>query len=101
MNLEKFYAIDECTDKEKLFEKLNKLKRTGKIFYKENDRGLIEINDIELSEKEEKDLINLFEEMDVYSVEDDNFKNNYYLDEFDEFEDYRDSGSNFDDYEEF
>lgn len=101
MNLERFYAIDECVDTEKVFEKLDKLKRSGKIFYKQNDSGVLEINDIELSEKEEKDLILFFEELDVYSVEEEDYSNNYYLTEFDEFEDYRDSGNNFDDYEEF
>jgi hypothetical protein len=103
MNLEKFYATDECLDKDRLFEKINKLKKLGRISYKENDRGLIEINDLELTEKEEKDLILFFEELDVYPVEEEDYKNNYYLDEFDDFEDYRDrdSGNDYNDYEEF
>ena len=66
MKLKKFYSIDECSNEDLLFEKLDQLQDDGKIECDYEDTWSIKITDLELTISEEKDLINLFEKLDVY-----------------------------------
>lgn len=60
------YSIDECSNKEKLFNELNHLKSENKIEWSKEDIDLIKIIDIDLDSDEELDLIETLEKFDLY-----------------------------------
>ncbi len=66
MKLHTHYSIDECNDVDLLFERLTELQDENKIEFKKEDRFLIKVTDIDLSENEEIDLIKLLESLDLY-----------------------------------
>lgn len=66
MKLKQYWGLDECSDKDLLFDKLNELQDSGKIFYDMTDGWTFLIEDLELSESELEDLIDFFNEIDVY-----------------------------------
>jgi hypothetical protein len=80
--LSKFYSLDECYEKNKVFDYLENLQNNEMIIFEIVDSDLVKIKDIGLSEKDTKDLLNFFDDKDVleYSDFDDD-------DEFDEFDD--------------
>jgi hypothetical protein len=82
MKLKNVYLYDECDDAESLFEKLDQLQDEGKIKYNKSDGWHFKIQDIELSEDDEWDLVEFFEEMDVYPSDDED------TDDWDEEEDW-------------
>lgn len=82
MKLNKYYSIDECKDEEVLFNKLDKLKEEGKIEYQKNDKWSIKVTDIDLSTKEEEDIIKLFDSLDLYPTDgEEELDDDYFYDE--------------------
>jgi hypothetical protein len=73
MKLKPIYIFDECDDTDSLFEKLEELQHDGKISYKKSDGWEFKIEDLELTEDEEWDLVEFFEEMDVYPSDSEDF----------------------------
>ena len=65
MELFEYYNLDECIDRKLVLSKLNELKDEGKIEYDLN-RDMLKIEDIDLDESEIEQLIDLFEENDVF-----------------------------------
>jgi hypothetical protein len=65
MELEKWWNMDECIDKKGVLSKLKSLKNEGKIEYDLNG-DILKIEDIDLDETEVEDLIDLFEENDIF-----------------------------------
>ncbi len=83
MKLCKYYSLDECYERDLVFDELESLQDDAKIEYtyiKEDD--VIKIKNTGLSTKEAKDLISFFKENDVidysdyeeYEEEDDDFE---------------------------
>jgi hypothetical protein len=80
MDLFDYYNIDECKDRKKIFDKLDQLKKDGKIEYEMEDRDVFTIEDLDLEESDIEDLNKLFDEEDVFphldhdtDEEDDNY----------------------------
>lgn len=73
------YSMTECIEQEKIFNKLDKLTKSGKIeFIYEFNNERFKLIDLELSDKEITKLANLFYDNDVvpdldFSDIDDNF----------------------------
>ena len=95
--LSKYYSLDECSDRDVVFEHLEMLKEDGKVVFSSIDLDVIRIKDVGLTPKETKDLVKFLEENDVIDYDD--FQPSTYIEEEDEFddEDWEDDG---DDYEE-
>jgi hypothetical protein len=66
MKLFKYYNIDECQDKDELFEKLNEFKSDGKIEYYMDGTQIFELEDIDLEESDITDINELFDNLDVF-----------------------------------
>lgn len=88
MKLFNYYSLDECLDKKKLFEKLDKLRDEGKIEYEKESLDIFKIEDIDLDELEVEDLIETFDRYDVFP----------YLDKDDD--DYNMNNDDYNDYDE-
>jgi len=89
MELFKYYNIDECLNTKNVFEKLDSLKKDGKITY--NIEGeLLKIEDIDLEEKDIKTLEKVFDDNDVYPYHDLNSddEDGFDFDDEDENDDY-------------
>ena len=80
--LSKFYSLDECYEKDKVFDYLENLQNNEMIIFDIVDTDLVKIKDIGLSEKDTKDLSNFFDDKDVLEYSD--------LDDDEEFEDFDD-----------
>lgn len=61
-----YYSFDECSDEQKLFEKLDELTNQEKIEYSEQDNYLIKIKDIELDDDEIEDLCEFLDKNNIY-----------------------------------
>jgi hypothetical protein len=87
--LSKFYSLDECYQKEKVFDYLEELQNEELIVFDIIDSDMIKIKDIGLSEKQTKDIVSFFDEMDVidYSDYDDEFNGDD--DDYDDYDDYQ------------
>jgi hypothetical protein len=85
-----YYSFDECSDEEKLFERLDELTSHDKIEYSEQDKYLIKIKDIELDDDEIEDLCEFLDKNNVYPYlgydEDDDYSDDDY--DIDEDDDY-------------
>jgi len=68
--LSKFYSLDECYEKDKVYDHLEELQKNEMIIFEIVDTDLIKIKDIGLSEKDTKDLLNFFNEKDVIDYSD-------------------------------
>lgn len=86
-----YYTLDECIDKSSVLEKLDFLKKEGKVIYSV-DGEILEIEDIDLEESDIEDLQDLFENNDVFPYldrdsdeDDDENYGNYYDNEEDEY----------------
>jgi hypothetical protein len=91
MNLFQYYSIDECLDTKLVINKLNELKKEGRIDYKIEDQDLIKVKDIDLDEDEIQDLINMFDDNDVFPYlekDDDDTGDDYLYDDMDDNYDY-------------
>lgn len=90
-----FYSFDECSDEDKLFERLDSLEEESKISYTEQDNYIFKIKDLELSDNEISDLCSFLDEMNVYpylGYEDDDEELDSDFDDFsDEDDDYNGS----------
>lgn len=61
-----YYTLDECTNREYIFEKLDDLVDDSKIRYKVLDYAdVIKIRDLSLSLSESKKLLNLFDNYNI------------------------------------
>ncbi len=101
------YSFDECTNEQKLFEKLDSLLEEGKIEYNAENQYVFKIKDIDLTDYEIEDLCYLFDSLEVYPYmesEDEEYEG---FDDFDDFEDeeddyttkrYKSKDDDFDDY---
>jgi hypothetical protein len=88
--LDTYYSLDEVIDRDIIIGTLKKLKRDGRIeFIMEN--GSVEyfkIFDIDLEEHELEDLLNLFDENDVYPYLDiDDENDDSFSDDLDDWND--------------
>ena len=83
--LGKYYNLDECSDRTKIINKLNKLKKDGKIEYNIN-QDILKLDDIDLEDRDIHILIKLFDDCDMFEeteMDDDNYSY-YYNDDDDE-----------------
>jgi hypothetical protein len=85
MKLSKFYNLDECSNREEVFEKLDKLQKDSKIEWNLVENEIIKIEDTGLLIKEVKDLVNFLKEMDV--IEEIYYEENEDDEDFDSDED--------------
>jgi hypothetical protein len=84
MKLFKYYSLDECSEQDKILEKLDKLSDDRKIDYEFVEADLIKVKDLSLTLKEVKELSQFLHDNDV--IEDLDFEED---DDFDEdFDDY-------------
>lgn len=60
-----FYSFDECSDEDKLFQRLDSLKNDSKINYTQDENYLIKIVDIELSDDEIDKLSQFLDSLNV------------------------------------
>lgn len=65
MELKTWYNLDECIDRKLVTTNLKELKDEGKIEFS-IDRDILKIEDIDLDEAEIEDLLDLFDENDVF-----------------------------------
>mgnify|MGYP003352927486 CR=1 FL=1 len=73
MKSTKYYSLDECSDKDKVLEKLDVLADDRKIDYEYVEADLIKLKDLSLTIKENKDFKNLYlfyEEIENKYIED-------------------------------
>lgn len=90
MNLFNYYSLDECSNKKEVIKVLKSFKNDGKIEYS-LDREILKIEDIDLDEYEVEDLLNLFDEYDVFpylEMDDDDDSIDNYGDEYGDEEEY-------------
>jgi hypothetical protein len=89
MELHNYYSLDEVVDRDIIIGTLKKLKRDGKIdFYIESDNiEYFFIEELDIEDHELEDLLNLFDENDVYPYYDkdiDDDSDDDYLDQWDD-----------------
>jgi len=84
--LGKYYNLDECLDKDLVFEKLDYLQGEAKIEFEEVEDNIIKIVDTGLFVKEKKELLNFFKDNDV--LEDLDYDDEDDFDEDDEDDDF-------------
>ena len=86
--LEKWYSLDECTNKKLVVKKLKELEGQGKIEYSiEKATDIFEIEDLDLEDSDIENLLEIFDEHDVFPYldkDDDGYDDDYY-DEEDEY----------------
>ena len=87
MELQNYYSLDEAIDRKAVLKRLKQLQKELKIKF-ELDGEVFKIEDLDLEEVEIEELIELFDENDVFP----------YLDRDEEDDDYDDFG--YDDYDE-
>ena len=89
--LERWYSLDECTNKKLVVKKLKDLEGQGKIEYTiEKSTDIFEIEDLDLEDSDIDELLDLFEKNDVFPYLDKN--------EDEDDEDYGDYDDESDDY---
>jgi hypothetical protein len=71
--LSKYYSLDECYQKDTVFDHLEDLQTEELIVYEIIDTEIIKLKDIGLSEKQTKDLVDFFDNHDVIDYEYDDF----------------------------
>lgn len=89
MELYEYYNLDECINRKLVLDTLKKFKQDGKIDYSVEGE-ILKIQDIDLTENEIEEVLDLFDENDVfedleYGEEDDE---NWGDDEWDDENDY-------------
>ncbi len=83
-----YYSIDECVSVDKLYNELDKFVEDGVLEYKLEDRHIIKISDLDLTEDEVEEICELFDNLDVFP----------YLDLHDDDGDYESDGYEDDEY---
>lgn len=66
MKLHNYYSIDECNDETALYKKLDGFVKDNKIEYSQEDKYLIKIVDVDLTEQEEEQLAKFLDSLEVY-----------------------------------
>jgi len=67
MKLFSYYSLDECADRKKVLASLKQLVKEGKIEYSiEKSTDVMHIEDLDLEEDEIEELLDLFDENDVF-----------------------------------
>ena len=67
MELERYYSLDECTDRKKVISTLKKLEKECKIEYElEKSTDIFEIEDLDLEDDDIEELLKMFESLDVF-----------------------------------
>ncbi len=61
-----YYSIDECINEDKLYLELDKYVDNGVLEYKLEDRHIIKISDLDLTEDEIEEISELFNDLDVF-----------------------------------
>jgi hypothetical protein len=90
MNLFKYYNLEEVSNRKLVINTLKLLKKEGKINY-ELDGEVFRLDDLDLSDKEIEDLIDLLEENDVFpyldreSDDDDDIDDDMYDDDTNDY----------------
>lgn len=84
--LSKYYSLDECYQKTKVFDYLEDLQNEELIVFEIIDSEIIKIKDIGLSDKQIKDLVDFLHDNDVIDYDYDEFDDDD--DDFDDFDDY-------------
>lgn len=90
MELFNYYSLDECTNKKGIVKKLKELKKEGKIEF-DLDGDIFKIQDIELDDEEIEELIESFDENDIFPYlerEDDSDDDDLYGYGYDDNDDY-------------
>ncbi len=82
--LSKYYNLDECYQKDNIFDHLEDLQNEELIVFEMIDNDIVKIKDIGLSEKQIKELTNFLNENDAI-----------------EYPDYEEYGNDFDDFDDF
>lgn len=72
MKLYNWYSLDECKDRDKIFDKLDQFRNDGKIEYEMEDLDIFKINDLDLEESDLEFLDVLFDKNDVFPYLDHN-----------------------------
>lgn len=90
MELFNFYSLDECLDLKKVKKRLTQLQKEGKIEYS-HDSDILKIKDLDLDEDEVSELLDLFEDNDIFPYPD-------YQEDGDDYDDYDDFGDEEEDY---
>lgn len=70
MEINKYYSLDECSDKDMVYEKLDSYQADDKIQYSVVDPDVIKIKDLELSVKETKEILQFFSDYSVIDYPD-------------------------------
>jgi hypothetical protein len=89
--LERWYSLDECTNKKLVVKKLKDLEGQGKIEYTiEKSTDIFEIEDLDLEDSDIDELLDLFEKNDVFpyldkNEDEDDEDYGYYDDESDDY----------------
>lgn len=84
--MDRYYSLDECRTRDIVVERLDKLKKSGKIDY-EIDIDVLEIEDIDLEDDEIEMLEEFLDDNDVITYYD---KEDEDEDDYDDFYDYDD-----------
>ena len=90
MELFNFYSLDECLDLKKVKKRLTQLQKEGKIEYS-HDSDILKIEDLDLDEDEISELLDLFEDNDIFPYPD-------YQEDGDDYNAYDDFGEEEEDY---
>lgn len=91
--LHRYYSLDECSDRKKVYDYLDILQEDGKIYFENFDEDVIKIKDVGLTGKDTKHLVDFFEKNDiiVYTDIDEDYEDDFFEDDdfdiFDEDED--------------
>lgn len=93
MKLYNYYSLDECVDRKKVIASLKKLVKEGKIEYDlDKTTDVFHIEDLDLEEEDIENLVELFDENDVFPYldyeEDDDDEDGGYDDYYDEEDEY-------------
>ena len=83
--INKYYSLDECANKDQVFEKFESLYEDGKIAWDEVEDDVIKIKDLGLTVKEKKELAKFLEENDVLEYNDYDEEEDEEDEDFDEF----------------
>lgn len=88
MELYNYYSLDEAIDRKGVLKRLKQLHKDGKIEFSQ-DGEVFKIEDLDLEESEIEELIELFDENDVFPYLDrDDEDDEDYLDEYYDEDDY-------------
>lgn len=89
MDLFNYYSLDEVIDRKLVMSTLKKLKKDGKIDFS-LEGEIVKIDDLDLDDFEIEDILNLFDENDVFPYlerDDDENDDDEFYDDFDNEED--------------